>query len=166
MQTVQIVQRGKYGRLDLMGPTVEFLALPQEEDSYCVLVGTIPPGVVVPLHSHPDPESFFQLSGAVQVFSQRDGHFEWLDVQPGEFVDIPGRTKHAFRNESPDPVVQLITTTPNLGRFFQEIGRPVTAEERLRPPTPVELQRFAIVAADYGYWLGDRLENAAIGIAL
>jgi quercetin dioxygenase-like cupin family protein len=46
--------------LDVLGPTVEFMVLPSEsEDRYCVLKGTIPPGVSVPLHSHPDDESFF-----------------------------------------------------------------------------------------------------------
>ena len=54
--------------LDMLGPTVEFLVLPSEsEDRYCVLKGIIPPGVSVPLHSHPDDESFFLLSGNVRA---------------------------------------------------------------------------------------------------
>src|SRR4051812_40204687 len=136
MRTTHLVNKGIYGVLDVFGPTVEFLTSPSEPDAaYCVMMGTIPPGVSVPLHSHPDAESFFLLSGAVQVLSQPGDRFEWLDVKPGGFVHVPGGAKHAFRNSSSEPVVQLITTTPKLGRFFQEIGRPVTAEGPLPPPT-------------------------------
>jgi hypothetical protein len=43
-----------------VGPTLEFLILPEEADSaYCVMTGTMPPGVSVPLHSHPDIGSCF-----------------------------------------------------------------------------------------------------------
>jgi quercetin dioxygenase-like cupin family protein len=171
MQSAHIVNEGTYGVLDVFGPTLEFLIFPEEADGggYCVMTGTIPPGVSVPLHSHPDIESFFLVSGAVQIMSQRDGKFEWLDVKPGELVHVPSNAKHAWRNTSNEPAVQLITTTPKLGRFFLEIGRPVRAGRAsvaLSPPTRDELQHFMRVAANYGYWLGSPAENAAIGIAL
>jgi hypothetical protein len=39
-------------RVDLFGPTVEFLTSPQEASiDFCVLRGVIPSGVSVPLHS-------------------------------------------------------------------------------------------------------------------
>ena len=160
-----IVSKGKYGIVDVLGPTIEFLTSPDEANAgYCVMIGKIPPGVSIPLHSHVDVESFFMLSGAVQVLSEdRDG-FSWLDVKPGDFVQVPGNSKHAFRNTSIEPVVQLITTTPKLGRFFQEIGRRVTPGASPPAPTPEELQRFARVAAKYGYWHGSPEENAAVGI--
>lgn len=41
--------------LELFGPTVEFLTSPEDaQNDFCVLRGTIPPGVFVPLHSNPD----------------------------------------------------------------------------------------------------------------
>jgi hypothetical protein len=120
----------------------------------------------VPLHSHPDIESFFLVSGAVQVMSQRNGKSKWFDVRPGEFVHVPSNAKHAWRNTSSEPAVQLITTTPKLGRFFEEIGRPVTGGAPLPPPTFDELGHFMRVAAKYNYWLGSPAENAAIGIVL
>jgi hypothetical protein len=71
MQTPYIVDKGMYGVLDLFGATVEFLTSPLEaEAGYCVMMGTMPPGVSVPLHSHPDVESFFLLSGAVHRLYQ------------------------------------------------------------------------------------------------
>jgi quercetin dioxygenase-like cupin family protein len=167
MQCTHIVNEGTHGILEVFGPTVEFLIVPEKaEGAYCVMTGTIPPGVSVPLHSHPDIESFFLVSGAVQVMSQRNGKSKWFDVRPGEFVHVPSNAKHAWRNTSSEPAVQLITTTPKLGRFFQQIGRPVRAGAPLAPPTFDDLQHFMRVAAKYNYWLGSPAENAAIGLVL
>ena len=41
---------------------------------------------------------------------------------------------------SNEPAVDLIVTTARLGRFFEEIGRPVT--DSPQPPTPDELAYF------------------------
>ncbi|MGH9629214.1 MAG: cupin domain-containing protein [Bryobacteraceae bacterium] len=166
MKTAHLVNKGMYGALDLFGPTVEFLTSPEDPDAvYCVMRGTIPAGASVPLHSHADVESFYLLSGTVQVLSQRGEKLEWLDAKQGDFVQVPGGAKHAFRNTSREPVVQLLITTPRLGRFFQEIGRPVTGGAST-PPAPDELQHFMRVAARYGHWLGSPEENAALGISL
>jgi quercetin dioxygenase-like cupin family protein len=162
-----LVNRGTYPVLDVLGPTIEFLTSPNDSDAiYCVMIGIIPPGGSVPLHSHADVESFYLLSGSVQVLSEQSDHFQWLDVKPGDFVQVPGNAKHAFRNTSAEPTVQLITTTPKLARFFQEIGRPVKPGVPSSPPTPADTERFLQVAARYQYWNGSPAENAAIGIHL
>jgi hypothetical protein len=62
-------------------------------------------------------------------------------------------------------VAYLITTT-KLARFFQEVGRPVTATPQ---PETAEglgqfLARFETVSAKYGYWNATPEENAAVGI--
>jgi quercetin dioxygenase-like cupin family protein len=73
----EALAEGTYGVLDVFGPTLGFLILPEEGDgAYCVMTGTIPPGASVPLHSHPDIERFFPASGTVQVMPQRDGKFK------------------------------------------------------------------------------------------
>jgi anti-sigma factor ChrR (cupin superfamily) len=60
MPATQLVRESSYGVLDVLGPTVEFLTAPSEKDAeFCVMRGTIPPGVSVPLHSHADFETFF-----------------------------------------------------------------------------------------------------------
>jgi quercetin dioxygenase-like cupin family protein len=111
MQSTHIIKEGTYGVLDVFGPTLEFLILPEQADGgYCAMTGTIPPGGSVPLHSHPDIESFFLVSGAVRVMSQREDSFEWLDVRRGEFVSVPSNAKHAWQNTSSGPAVQLIIT--------------------------------------------------------
>ena len=167
MSSVLITRRGTNASLDVFGPTIEFLTLPEEADSsYCVMIGTVPSGVVVPLHSHPDLESFFLISGDVQVLFERGGKFEWQDVKCSEFVHVASNAKHAWRNVSSAPAVLLITVTPKLGRFFQEIGRPVSIGASLPPPTPDELQHLARVSAKYGYWSASPPENSAVGINL
>jgi quercetin dioxygenase-like cupin family protein len=165
MRATTLVRPGTPAVLDVFGPTVEFLTAPAEAD-YCVIRGTIPPGVAVPLHAHADFEGFYVVAGAVQVLAERDHGFDWLDARPGDFIQIPGGARHGFRNTSGEPVVQLVTTTPRLGQFFREVGRPVTAGAALPPPTPDELRRFAEVAARYGHWLGSPDENVAVGITV
>jgi quercetin dioxygenase-like cupin family protein len=151
MESAHVVTRGTYGVLDVLGPTIELLT-PTENALYCVMLGTLPPGVSVPLHSHADVESFYTLSGSIQVLSHRGDTFEWLHIKAGDFVQVPGGAKHAFRNTSSDPVVQLITTTPKLAKFFQEIGRPITPGAPSQPPTLDAIERFLKVSARYGYW--------------
>jgi hypothetical protein len=50
VHTTQLLREIMRGVLDILGPTVEFLTLPSEHGGvYCVLKGTIPPGVSIPL---------------------------------------------------------------------------------------------------------------------
>lgn len=148
------------------GPTLQFLVPPQStDDAPCVLKGTIPPGVSVPTHSHPGIEAFYVLSGHVEVLSDAGGKTRWIAAGPGDFIEVPGSAKHGFWNRSQQAVVQLITTTSKLGRFFQEIGRPVTRGESVSPASPEDLQLFLKTAERYGYWLATPEENAAVGIS-
>ena len=148
---------------DVFGPTVGFLRWQDDADAdFCVMWGVIQPGVTVPLHSHDDPEDFFIISGTQQVLTQGAHGPEWRDARAGDYVQVAGRMPHAHRNISNEPAIELVITTTRLGRFFREIGRPVTHSPQ--PPTPDELDRFVAVAAQYGYILGTPEENAAVGI--
>lgn len=151
--------------IDVLGPTIEFLTSPSHQNAYCVMRGIIPAGVSVPLHSHPDAESFLVVSGYAQALAERANRLQWIDVKPGDFIHIPGGVKHAHRNASNEPVVELVVTTPALGRFFQEVGRPVHAGSPLPPPTPEDVERFLRIAAKYRHWVATPAENAAVGIA-
>ena len=153
--------------LDVLGPTVEFLVLPLESAAgNCIMKGTIPPGVSVPLHSHPDDESFFLLSGRLQALDQRKDGFKWINMNAGDFRHVPQDVRHAWKNKSNEPAVAIIVTTPRPGRFFQEIERPVTADAFSQAPSPADIQRFVEVAARYDHWLASPQENAAVGIKL
>src|SRR5690606_19364221 len=124
-QVTTLVTPGQYGRYDAFGVLIEFLTPPDGEGGYCLMRGTIPPRGAVPLHGHPDDESFLLLSGAIQGLVERDGTFEWFDIPPGGCVHVPANAKHAWRNVGDEPVVQLLVTTTRLGRFFREACRPL-----------------------------------------
>jgi hypothetical protein len=80
MQSTHIVNEGTYGVLEVFGPTLELSILPEEaEGAYCTMTGTIPPGVSVPLHSHPDIESFFWCrEPSRQCLSEMGGSNGWM----------------------------------------------------------------------------------------
>jgi hypothetical protein len=101
------------------------------------------------------------------IATRRDS--EALDVfgPSVQFLVAPqSSATHGFRNRSEQPVLQLIITTSKLGRFFQEIGRPVVPGGRISPPAPNEIEHFLETAGRYGYWLATPAENAAVGIPL
>jgi quercetin dioxygenase-like cupin family protein len=60
--------------LDLLGPTIQHLtSLSGDDQGYCVLRWQIPPGVVVPLHSHPDRETFYIVAAQLKLSKMMAG---------------------------------------------------------------------------------------------
>ena len=151
--------------LDVFGPVVEFLTMPEDEhNDFCVMKGELPPGGVIPLHSHIDTEEFIVISGEIEALKKDTHGYEWTRAKKGDYIHIPRNTQHAWRNVSSKPAVLHIIVTNKMGQFFQEIGRPVS-----NPPQPVtldELSHFAAVSAKYNYWNATPEENAAVGIKL
>lgn len=62
-----LVDTSDIERFEVMGPVVEYLT-PLRKGELCVMRGTIPPSVSVPLHAHADPETFLMVSGEVEGF--------------------------------------------------------------------------------------------------
>ena len=154
-------------RLTPNGTLFEFLASPDETGSeICLIRGTIPTGVAVPLHSHSDVELFYVLEGSLEAFQLGKGARGWVSFGPGDIVSISGNTKHALRNSSPLPATTLVVTTSKLYSFFQEVSKPFDQARKATRPTPEELQKLFESATRYGYWMGSPEENAAIGIVL
>ena len=136
------------------GPILESLTSPEVE-GYCVIKGTIPPGVTVPLHSHGDTESFHVLSGEAQLLIKTTAEVQWKTLRYGDFIHIPSDVKHAWRNVSSRNFETIIITTPKLGRCLRQMGELVKA-------SPEQLQ---LISDSYGYWLGSPQQNAELGIA-
>jgi len=149
--------------IDLLGPRIEFLT-PPDGAPLSVMKGVVPAGVVVPLHSHADVETFYITAGELQMFFQTENN--WIAIRPVQFVYIPGNEKHAWRNLSAKDATVLIITTAQLGNFLEEIGVTISAESQPLAPSPERLQHFVETSIRYGYWLGNPEENAAIGISL
>ena len=120
----------------------------------------IPTGATVPVHSHPDRETFYVLAGELDGLVGT----EWTTLLPGMVLDVKDGVRHALRNASAAPTTLLMVTTMKMGRFFRDVGRPDAPA--LLPPTPADLQRFTTIASDYGYWMGTPADNLVVGITL
>jgi quercetin dioxygenase-like cupin family protein len=148
--------------LDLFGPTIQrVIPLSDENGGYCLLKGTVPPGIIVPLHSHSDRETFYVVGGQLQALKGDS----WHTLQVGDVFDVPGGARHAFRNLENESASILIVTTTCLTKFLLKIGRPI-ANVPPGPPSSEVLQRFAQASLAEGHWLGSVSDNAAVGINL
>ena len=163
----RVVRKRDCSVFEVLGASIEFLVGPQQGDEApCILKGTIPSGVVIPMHSHDVIEIFFVLSGNIEVLVEAGEKMQWVEVGVGDLIEIPSNAKHAFRNRSQNPVLNLLFTTSKHGRYFQEIGRPLASGECVRPPTSDEIQHFLETARRYGYWFATPEENASVGITV
>jgi hypothetical protein len=121
----------------------------------------------VPLHSHPDPETFLAVSGKMEGLLQSDDGFRWVGIRPGDVFHIPGAVKHAFRNRTRHPAVAIVVTTGRLGRFFRDVGAPVTwGTVPAGLPSAEALRRFHETAKKYGHWSATAEENRQVGLSL
>ena len=152
--------------LDVLGPTIQVLTPPGADDWMpCLMRGTIPPGIVIPLHAHADPETFVLESGEVEGLALSD-KAEWMRIKAGDIFHVPGGAKHAWRNPTSTPVAMLIVSTAKMARFFQELGTPVRPGMPAAPPSPETLRGFLDTSERYGYWNASAEENASVGIVL
>jgi quercetin dioxygenase-like cupin family protein len=148
--------------IEVLGPRIQFLTQP---GAPCIMRGTIPPGGVVPLHSHQDPETFLAISGEVEGLVHSADGFEWVPIAPGDVFHVPSGAKHAWRNQSQQPSVQIIVSTARIGRFFREVGTPVGAGSTVSgPPSGEAIEHFLETAERYGYWNATPQENAEVGL--
>ena len=125
-------------------PTLEFLTPPG--DGPCMVRGSILPGDVVPLHSHPDPETFYALSGELEGYA--DG---WVTIRPGDVFHVAADVPHAFRNRARG--ARRLRSSP------RRRGSAPSCARRTRSPRDV-----AELAARHGHWLATPQENTAIDL--
>lgn len=158
-----ISRRDEQAIVDVYGPYIQFLtSLDKHEAELCFLKGVIPPGATIPLHSHADEERFYIVSGEVEVYLES----EWDTARAGDFLEILGGVRHGFRNQSNQRALVMVQTTVRMGRFFREMGRPLSLESNAAQPTPEALEQLVRTAKKYNYWLATPEENAAIGLAM
>jgi mannose-6-phosphate isomerase-like protein (cupin superfamily) len=82
-------------------------------------------GGATPHYHRTFSEAFYVLEGRVALY---DG-IEWRDGGPGDFLYIPPRGIHAFRNDSRAPVSMLIVFAPAPARedYFRELGERIAS---------------------------------------
>jgi quercetin dioxygenase-like cupin family protein len=166
--TGRVISPAQPVRRDVFGPTIEILTTGTAADSAPALLrGTVPTGVVVPMHAHGDPETFVVLAGQLEGLVVSNEEATWLTVDTGQVFHVPPNARHALRNTGPQPAVALIVSTPRMAEFFDLMGIPLDSPDSpRRPPTPDELDRMLRLSAERGYWNATPEENAAVGIEL
>jgi mannose-6-phosphate isomerase-like protein (cupin superfamily) len=82
-------------------------------------------------------ESFFILSGAVQLFNGET----WTDASVGDFLYVPEGGIHGFRNSSGNAASTMILFTPGppRERYFQELAEISASGRRLSDEEWTEL---------------------------
>jgi len=153
-------------KFDIFGVQLQFLIAPERASGLISLYrGTLPPSIVVPLHSHPEPEVFYVLEGDLEVYQESGTQKGWSIFRVGDALAIPGDVKHALRNTSSSPATTVLVTPDQLYGFFREIAKPLDGRSAAAPSSE-QLQHLFVAAAKYSYWMGSPEENAAIGIHL
>jgi hypothetical protein len=76
----------------------------------------------------------------------------WRPLGPGQFLHVPHRTTHTFRNVTADAARMLSGFVPSgFERFFRDFGQSARPEDL--EPLPVqeaEIQRVTATASQYG----------------
>ena len=144
----------KSEKFELLGVELEWKLTDVETGNrYCVIEATVPPGVIVPPHRHPDQEAFLVLEGAPEFAAEGPHGLEWCFAVPGEMINVPKMALHGFRNPTTTDVRVLITCAPNLGRFFEDASLPCHTESphRSRIPSCEQVQRVLGIGERYGH---------------
>ena len=142
-----------------LGPTNVYLtAISENEEDYCLILCTLPAGLVVPMHSHADRETFYVISGKIDALRVD----RWEKLGPGDVFDVRDGMKHAWRNSSQTAATILCVTTAKLTKFLQEVS--ASHDDALTPDE--RSQRFVKLVRESGYWLASPEENAAVGLTV
>lgn len=108
--------------LNVLGESVRVLARADETGGHEIFHQTGPAGVGPPPHHHPWAESYYVLSGELEVMvgDRREV------LGPGMFVHVPAGIVHGYRNRTTEASFVSVTSSAGAGRFFEEMHREVT----------------------------------------
>ena len=161
----EILNAASQQAFDVGGPTIQFLV--NNQQGPVLMRGVVSPGVVVPLHGHADPETFYILSGELEGLQVGTADATWVRLTAGDVCAVPANVPHAWRNLGSTPAVVLVTTTPVLGGFFAQIGVPAAEPGAGQwPPTPEMIAALMRASDERGYWTGTPEENLEVGLEL
>lgn len=141
--------------LDVFGPRVSFLpSLDLGEAEFTLIAGVVDPGVIVPLHSHPDQE-LFSIKVAIEVFvaDQRHAHAPATCCIFVTEFGMRGATSRSC-GQACDRHHRALGTIPPRNR--------PSPCRRQRSPSPSDIERLISTSKRYGYWNGSPDDNAAI----
>ncbi len=148
--------------IDMMGARFEMAArMGTGEDDTVLFRTSLPPGKLVPLHSHIDPECFYVLDGQIDVFVADEAP-KWHTIAPGKSLLVADGLKHALRNSATKTADVILATNNRFAAFVSEAGRAVAPGAPFAPPSAGDLERMLQAAAAFGYWNATPEENAVV----
>lgn len=136
-------------RLDVLGAAVTVKATGRETGAgggVFVCDHAVPPGYVVPLHSHAVEEEFFLVTEGEVTFAGDEG-----ESVAGAMtcVHAPRGSRHGFANYSSRPARMLVIASP--GEGFTDFFRALDRKAKAGGVEPEDMQR---IAAEYGIAVG------------
>lgn len=164
---IQAVSRSNEKSYGLFGVHLQFLVPPIDSNERIAMYrGVFPPNVLVPLHSHREPELFYVLDGSIEIYRETDSPNGWTTLGRDQVFSIAGGVRHALRNSSDQPCAMVLVANGTLYDFFRAVVVPVASDGPEPPITAEQMQQFYAAAARYDYWMASAAENAAIGLHL
>lgn len=110
-----------------------------------VIEQLLPAGMVTPLHTQPEDETFYVREGTIALLL--DGRR--IDAGPGEVVHVPGGATHAFAVTSEVAHLVVFSSPSGHEEFFRAAGVPA-AERALPPAGPPDMERLMAAAGATG----------------
>lgn len=149
--SVSLTQAGEGTTVDVLGVKLtRKLSAAETGDQFAVIEALVPAGVGVPMHNHPEFETFYVLSGEVNFFRMTNGNVETLKATPGTTVSIPCFAYHGFQNTGASVATMLIVCAEGIEKFFDAAGIPIE-EVPPGPPSAEDIQRVVRVAESFGH---------------
>jgi quercetin dioxygenase-like cupin family protein len=114
------------------GPALNVLGCRLTAKSHCrdrgdpvfVCECVVPAGVAVPLHTHPQWETFYLLEGMIEFGRMgEDGELGTVLARTGDLVSIDGSAAHSFRNPGPASARLLVVGESGLESFYFAAGQ-------------------------------------------
>jgi mannose-6-phosphate isomerase-like protein (cupin superfamily) len=111
-----------------------------------LIEGVLPPGAAsVPLHTHPEAETFYLLEGEAEFTSIDEGRRYIFIVRQGDIVYVPPRTPHQFTIAGVEPARGIVIVTPGgIEHYMAELSA------ARRPDGSADMAELLAIAARYG----------------
>ncbi|OLP15787.1 hypothetical protein BST81_24550 [Leptolyngbya sp. 'hensonii'] len=118
-------------------------------NSMTVATVDVPPNGYVPPHTHTkEEESFYMLEGSMVMYLNG----EEFTIEPGDFVHVPAKTPHGYKNNSNQAVKFLAWTIGGaIDEFFIEMS------DKVRD-LPDDLSKISAILEKHGIQMNEPLE--------
>jgi len=133
-----VVKRSEGETIQALGSEITFLR--REVGAWSLMQVSFPRGVGAPAHDHDFDESYYVLSGGLQLTLAG----EQLVLAAGDFIHIPGGTVHGFKGTSEAPAQLLILQSHgDADDFFRACAQEIKK-------IPADLVRMPELASRHG----------------